>query len=664
MARRRRRTELPSVLATPDPEALSRIRDFYGAFLRAAEGTRRDYEAVDTLNDGLRVYMENAFWIVNKQKQRQLFKWNKAQELFYEEVYRPQYEAGLPVRGIVVKPRKKGFSAFISGVIQANVICQRHARAGIVAQDKDTAKTLFERFYRYYYDNLLPDMRPELDIGTRQAMVLVYDGIDSQIEVQVARDIKGSEMGSTGRGKDYHYLHLTEIPYWNNPSATTSALCNSVPDEPDTMIIYESTARACGDYFHNEWTRACEGVSNYKPFFVPWFLDDEYTLPFEDDTEKERFANDLRDDDDPRYGNEVALFDKQFNPLIERFPLTLEHVKWRRRKIDNDLKSVEVFEREYPGTAEEAFARAGGNWLNPKIMRVYVEKTRPPVAVGDFVEPEYGNVPTLKPAHNGFVRIFREAHPHAEYIIGCDPCEGGNSDNAAIVFERGTEAVVAEIHGSPSRPLLPAQFGYQVGWAGLVYNTAWICPEGQYSGRVVGILLEELGYPKLVRSSMLRIGELPFSQHPDKIGWWSTARLRQYLQDTLKEWFEGMFYEGAPEDLKDIPIRELVVEAMAMVLDDNGKATAPHKNRKQHVEESGIGYRDDRVLALFGAKFTDLALSPSKLPELRERDALYRREVEYRDSIVNDRKRSSGSFSGLVPKGWVASLPRMGASRR
>jgi len=44
----------------------------------------------------------------------------------------------------------------------------------------------------------------------------------------------------------------------------------SIPNEPGTVIVMESTAKGVGSLFHNEWRSAVAGESGYDPVFVAW----------------------------------------------------------------------------------------------------------------------------------------------------------------------------------------------------------------------------------------------------------------------------------------------------------------------------------------------------------------------------------------------------------
>ena len=54
----------------------------------------------------------------------------------------------------------------------------------------------------------------------------------------------------------------------------------SVPREPFTVVVLESTAKGIGNFFHDTWCDAVDGKSAYTPLFVPWFEIDIYYKPF------------------------------------------------------------------------------------------------------------------------------------------------------------------------------------------------------------------------------------------------------------------------------------------------------------------------------------------------------------------------------------------------
>ena len=142
-------------------------------------------------------------------------------------------------------------------------------------EDKAT-KTLFEMAKRYY-ENLPEFVKPVIEKNNEKS--LSFAALDSGYSVGTA----GSK--GTGRSQNNQYLHGSEVAYWQHAEEHAKGIIQTVPDADDTEIIYESTANGLGNFFHEQWKLAEQGLSDFIPIFVPWFWQDEYRRPVDDDFE-------------------------------------------------------------------------------------------------------------------------------------------------------------------------------------------------------------------------------------------------------------------------------------------------------------------------------------------------------------------------------------------
>lgn len=82
--------------------------------------------------------------------------------------------------------------------------------------------------------------------------------------------IGSSERRNTVRGFDFSMAHLSEVAFWadtprKSPQEFVSAILGCILNEPETLIVLESTANGAGNYFHREWLRSCRGESDKEP---------------------------------------------------------------------------------------------------------------------------------------------------------------------------------------------------------------------------------------------------------------------------------------------------------------------------------------------------------------------------------------------------------------
>lgn len=224
-----------------------------------------------------------------------------------------------------------------------------------------------------FHEHMPDDMRPSM--GTSNAEELLFDKIDSGYLVSVA-----TQEGA-GRSATAQLLHASEAAFWVTLLEQMAALMQTVPDIEGTEIILETTGREFGDDFHQLWRSAEAGESEFVPIFLPWSIDPTYRTKAPDD-----FA--------------MSAEEKQ---LAELHKLDAEQIYWRRRKI-GELRSGDLFKREYPLTPEEAFMASNFDSFITSDLVLRARK--------------------------------EEIEPYGPLIVGVDPARKG-ADSTAIAWRRG-----------------------------------------------------------------------------------------------------------------------------------------------------------------------------------------------------------------------------------
>lgn len=607
---------LPTEALEPDREVVDYFVKVYPIFYRLPFGDDRAVKARDEMMKRKRFFVENFFWIRRKEGGTpQLLIMNEPQ-LRYWRLVQSLRRGDDPVMIIILKARQMGISTIVAADFFSDVIFTKNVAARIMAHDKLTGELLFN-IYRYFWDNLDPRVQPTLGIGKREGTRLVFRegsdrtrGLNSEIEVLVPKEASSSGTGQLGRGSTSQYLHISELAFWENPSASLSSLMHSFADKPNSKCIIESTAVKAGDFFYNEWKRAVEGKSDFHPLFIPWFVHSEYQRAFRTPEERESFAKTIQSSNDDEYGNEALL--------MERFGLSLEQLNWRRRTIRNKCHGdIRVFQSEYPSTAEEAFQYAKGNFLNGVKMSVYIQGSYPPVCQGDFVSSGVISKPVLKPSPHGYVAIWSskndpEPHPFAEYVIGVDVSENlpSRDYSAAVVIRRLPLKVVARLRGNDFRIPLTEEFCEQLALLARYFNDAKILVEANSIGQEVIRRLREIeGYTRLITLNELT-PEIQRSQI--HFGIKTSSTVRKQLMDGLKAIFEG--------DDEILCYDKLIIEeCMALSPDEYGKVRAPKKGIVRPKNEPEAGYYDDLAFALAIAYYAHARLPAPKSVEAIKR---------------------------------------------
>jgi hypothetical protein len=330
------------------------------------------------LKDDFKFYARNALFIRPKEGAIQPFALNQSQQFIHDAIEKQKRETG-KVRAIILKGRQQGCSTYIEGRFTWLTTHTKGKRAFILTHEDDATQNIFDMAKRYY-EHLPPHVKPQTSASN--AKELHFSQLDSGYKVGTA----GNK--SVGRSQTNQFFHGSEVGFWPNASDHAKGILQTVPDAEGTEVIYESTANGIGNFYHQQWKLAEQGLSDFIAIFVPWFWQDEYSK-----TPPEGFS---LTEDEREYRDQFDLSDGQ--------------VYWRRQKIrelsadgtDGDI----AFKQEYPTFAAEAFQVTGKAGL---IKPENVLKARKTIVNG-----------------NGAL------------IVGVDPSRGG--DRFAVLRRQGRKS--------------------------------------------------------------------------------------------------------------------------------------------------------------------------------------------------------------------------------
>lgn len=302
------------------------------------------------------------------------FELNRAQKYIHDRLETQLATTG-KVRALILKGRQQGASTYIGGRFFWKASGEFGKQCFILTHEQAATDNLFGMTKRYL-ENCPEAVRPST--AADNAKELFFDRLDSRYKVATA----GSK--ATGRSATAQYFHGSEAAFWPNANDHMAGIGQTVPNEPGTEIILESTANGIGNLFHTMWQSAEAGKGEYIAVFVPWFWEEGYR--------KEVPEGFTLDDDEHLY--------------MEAFGLDLEQMAWRRAKIVDDFQNdIALFNQEYPATPDMAFQAASQDSL---IQPEAVQLARKTV-----IKDEYGAL-----------------------TIGVDPAEYGD-DDSVIVVRRG-----------------------------------------------------------------------------------------------------------------------------------------------------------------------------------------------------------------------------------
>lgn len=298
-----------------------------------------------SLRDDLTHYAPACLSIRTKAGAIERLNLNRAQAYIHERLEAQRASAG-KVRALILKGRQQGCSTYVGGRFYHRATHSRGVRVFILTHEDAATQNLFEIVNRYH--DHCPDLvRPST--GAANAKELNFDRLDSGYKVATA-GTKG-----VGRSGTVQLFHGSEVAFWPHAETHAAGVLQSVPDEPGTEIILESTANGVGNYFHKMWRDAETLANDYIAVFVPWFWQEEYRKPVPPD----------------------FSMDEEEREYADLYGLRPEQIAWRRAKIV-ELRDPILFKQEYPATAAEAFQMSGHDSYIPPALVARARKSTAP----------------------------------------------------------------------------------------------------------------------------------------------------------------------------------------------------------------------------------------------------------------------------------------------
>lgn len=414
-----------------------------------------------------------------------------------------QYNAGKPVRIIVLKARQLGISTATEGVLFNWMFLHPGSNGLILAYESTTSDSLLQMEKTYWETWPLKEAAPAIKYDTKKHMR--WAGTNSNLRIATAKNI------NLGRGETFHACHFTEVSLYDDPHTLFGGLMPTIPESHGTIVVLESTANGVGNWWHQKWQEAEQGESDYKPMFFPWFLHSEYRRPTSLCTKSELTTDEKK--------------------LLLR-GASYEALEWRRRAIKDICNGdEEYFMQEYPATPNEAFLTSG----KAVFPAIAVEACYKPINGfrGYLIERPDGSL-TFEQDPNGYLTIYKKPNSQDKnpqrYFIGGDSAMTLNGDySCAQVINRQTNEQVAVYRGK-----LPegGSFGLELIKLGRFYNECMICPEILGGGQATISMLIDRAYPNIYRNSF-----------PDRttggmqniFGWQTNYNRKQWATSILKK---------------------------------------------------------------------------------------------------------------------------------
>lgn len=525
-----------------------------------------------------RLYIEKCLKIINKEGQLVPFKLNAGQ-IIVDNTIKDLEARNKPVRLIILKARQMGISTYTEGYIFKKTVTQTYKSSSIIAHLDEASQNLYN-MYKTFYENMPDVVKPMKKImnsdmlqfanpSANEEEVKRNPGLNSKVTIKTAKNSK------TGRSQTIHYLHASEVAFWEDAKTLMTGLMQTIPNKGNTAVILESTANGIGGYFYDMWEKAMKGENAFTPIFLPWFIDPEYKIEFETEEERSAFISDVEYTYKTDKGETIYTEEKELINMVKKdwnIDLTYEQLKWRRWCIANNCNAdIEQFQQEYPSTPEEAFIASGRPRFNVSKLKKYLKHTEEGIT-GNLHYNNIGQV-YFEENKNGYVTIWNKPNSDKFYCIGGDVAEGliDGDYSVGIVGNGDDMKVDAMFHGH----IDPDLFGEELVKLAKYYNDAYIGVENNNHGLTTLKAIQRKDYYNIYFSKT-------YDQITDKltqkIGWSTNAKTKPLMIDKLAEFIrEG--YIGIKSKL-------ILRELLTYVIDDKGQTNAQD------------GCHDDTVMAL------------------------------------------------------------------
>lgn len=419
-------------------------------------------------------YIQTFLRIKTKDNKIVPFKLNSPQRRLYD-VIKHEAQADKPIRIIILKARQMGFSTLTEALIFHRTATKENVNSLIIAHKDDATSNLFS-MSKLFYNELPSKLKPHRKASN--AKELIFDaparaeniiGLNSKIKCATA----GGD--GVGRSDTFSNVHISEFAFWTgNKMETLNGLLQSVPSQPGTMVIIESTANGF-DEFKRLWDAAVNKENDFIPVFFPWYELAEYQKPYD--------------------GFELTEEEKE---LRKRFSLSLEQLSWRRWCIKNNCGGdIDLFKQEYPATPEEAFIATGACIFDTQriINRINDLSNYRPIKEGLFLYDYDGvSISNIRweDKEKGYIKIFEEPQDRCPYVLGGDTAGEGSDYFTAHVIDNTTGVQCAVFRDDR---IDEDEYARQIYCLGMYYNTALVGLEANFSTYPIKELAR-LGYPK------------------------------------------------------------------------------------------------------------------------------------------------------------------------
>lgn len=355
-----------------------------------------------------------------------------------QDVFNWFREKELPVRIILLKPRRRGSSTITSGMMFHTLSQSAEGTTGIlITGNEKQGKAMVKMMSRYaQYDSFFKERNP---------CTVSVEGFTMrwQNKSELLHSTLGGKAGLIGGG--YQLAWITEEALFDSPSDDNLAdagsrlgdIFKAVANSPSSVIVEESTARGKMGVFYERFTEAeswdsvqandgftkdCKRISLFFPF---------YMFPVEDIPE-------MTPEEDAAFIENLRSSEQDYFTKVQRevnVTLTGRQMAWRRWALANLCDGSEMnFDRDFPYSVETAFTSSGAPRFAQQGLTLLRGKLPLYTGIKHVNLNIHGDDPyswtsritcdrASRPQDARLI-IYEDPMPGRRYLVSIDPCEG------------------------------------------------------------------------------------------------------------------------------------------------------------------------------------------------------------------------------------------------
>lgn len=431
--------------------------------------------------------LNHLYKVINKEGQLVTFTFNEAQKYFHENRH---------TRNVIPKARQLGITTYKVLDMFDDVLFNPYFKAVLIAHDLKSMNEIFEKV-QIAWEHFPQEIKTFVGWEERT---------DNKNQLKFNSHSSFSVTLSTRSGTVNH-LHISEFGKIckEYPDKAVEILTGSIPSVvPNGKLDIESTAEEAGGLFKDFWDQGFDTPSNqvtekdFRRFFFSWLLEPKYTL------------------DSTYIYQDLPQALKEYQ---QTHNLSNDRICWYWKTMTSEKLTLEMMQRQYPTTAEEAFNSDKSSYFDKSLINYRIQN--------DTEQP-------IKEFQDW--KIYENYNPKHRYAIGADPAEGIGRDHAAAVLidfahrlpnYQIVPKVIATYKSNRTDPL---EFAHILSDMGHMYGQAIIAPERNNHGHtVIGKLKEIYGtiYKQVVKDHI-------DDKEVDRYGWLTTSATKPTLLSELR----------------------------------------------------------------------------------------------------------------------------------